>query len=184
MNVISRSEALAQGLLRYFTNTPCKQGRVAERQVTNYTCCVCSDNAFKKWYVENSTDHLKHVNNWRQKNPTKVSAIRTKWAKNNPAKAQESCKNWKRSNLDKVSESATRRRAAKDLRMPSWLNAADRLEFDTVYAYCAALRSAGLNYHVDHIVPLRGKSVSGLHVPWNLQVIPAVENMSKGNKFQ
>lgn len=184
MKTISRSEAIAQGLPRYFTNTPCKHGHVAERQVTNYGCCVCADNAFKKWYADHSADHLKHVNNWRQKNPDKVSATRTKWSESNPEKVRQSTRNWKRCNLSKVAESATRRRAAKDLRMPNWLTSADRLEFDTVYAYCAALRSAGLDYHVDHIVPLRGKSVSGLHVPWNLQVIPAVENMSKGNRFQ
>ena len=184
MNLISRSEAIARGLPRYFTNTPCKHGHVAERQVSNYGCCVCADIAFKKWYAAHPNDHLKHVNNWRQKNPSKVSNIRAKWSENTPEKVRESSKNWKRANLGKVAESASRRRAAEDLRMPSWLTAADHLEFDTVYKYCAGLRAAGLDYHVDHIVPLRGKSVSGLHVPWNLQVIPAVENMSKGNRFQ
>ena len=184
MNLISRSEAIARGLPRYFTNAPCKHGHVAERQVSNYGCCACADIAFKKWYAAHPNDHLKHVNNWRQKNPSKVSSIRAKWSENNPEKVRESSKNWKRANLGKVAESASRRRAAEDLRMPSWLTAADHLEFDTVYKYCAGLRAAGLDYHVDHIVPLRGKSVSGLHVPWNLQVIPAVENMSKGNRFQ
>lgn len=67
--------------------------------------------------------------------------------------------------------------------MPKWLNAGHLFEMDCVYSYCSALRKAGLDFHVDHAVPLRGKTVSGLHVPWNLQILQGRENMSKGNTF-
>jgi hypothetical protein len=77
-----------------------------------------------------------------------------------------------------------KRRAAKLQRTPPWLDIVQNAEIEFTYEYCAALRSIGLNYHVDHIVPLQGKTVSGLHVPWNLQVIPADENIRKANRFE
>lgn len=74
-------------------------------------------------------------------------------------------------------------RAKKLQRTPQWLNE-DQLWFIKEIYELAQLRTkvTGVEHHVDHIVPLKGKDVSGLHLPWNLQVIPWYENLSKSNK--
>lgn len=67
-----------------------------------------------------------------------------------------------------------KRRARKLQATPAWAN----LEvIKEIYLNCPE------GHHVDHIVPLQGKNVCGLHVEYNLQYLPASENMSKGNKF-
>ena len=76
-----------------------------------------------------------------------------------------------------------KRKLAKLNRTPFWLNDGQLLEMQSIYKYCASLRATGLDYEVDHIVPLQGRTVSGLHAPWNLQVITASANASKGNRF-
>lgn len=78
----------------------------------------------------------------------------------------------------------SKRHAAKNLRTPPWLTAKMREQMLNCYAAAALLTDlTGVDFHVDHIVPLRGKRVSGLHVPWNLQVLTAAENKRKGAKF-
>lgn len=73
------------------------------------------------------------------------------------------------------------RRAGIDRATPAW---ADRAAIKAVYQECIYTSSAtGINHEVDHIIPLNGALVSGLHVHWNLAVIPATENRFKSNKF-
>lgn len=75
-------------------------------------------------------------------------------------------------------------RLARDKRTPGWLSESDKAEIEAVYAERERLEAiTGIALHVDHIVPLRGETVSGLHVPWNLQIIPAAANLSKGNRY-
>lgn len=75
-----------------------------------------------------------------------------------------------------------KRRTAQMQAMPAWV---DQKALRAVYQEAAQKQAAtGKLYHVDHIVPLRGKNVCGLHVPWNLQVLPARENLKKNNRFE
>jgi hypothetical protein len=70
-------------------------------------------------------------------------------------------------------------------RTPMWLSPFDRLKIKCYYSVAAMLaRNNGEPWHVDHIVPLQGKLVSGLHVPNNLQFLRGVDNIRKKNKFE
>jgi hypothetical protein len=78
-----------------------------------------------------------------------------------------------------------KRRAARLVRTPKWLTKQDFANIRKVYALAAELSKAyGFKWHVDHIAPLQGKNISGLHVADNLQVIPANLNIAKSNRFE
>ena len=75
-------------------------------------------------------------------------------------------------------------KARKRSAAPSWLTTEQHKEIESFYWLADDLRRvSGEEYHVDHIVPLKGKDVCGLHVPWNLQVLPADLNLRKSNKY-
>lgn len=138
------------------------------------------------------SEFYKKTNSRDRLNPTCKSCIslvnqqiHQLWYPKNKVKKQVKNKNWSIDNRDKRNAAWMKRRAAKIQRTPTWLSS-EQLSaieyFYTIASELSWLSEGGL--HVDHIVPLQGKNVSGLHVPWNLQVIPASENESKGNKFE
>ena len=91
---------------------------------------------------------------------------------------------WKSENRGKVNSIEARRRGTKLKAMPSWLTTKHHEEIEAFYTEAQRLTTAtGIKYHVDHIYPLQGKTSCGLHVPWNLQVLTAAENCSKGNRI-
>jgi hypothetical protein len=91
--------------------------------------------------------------------------------------------NWAKRNKGKVNAKSMKRFSSKILRTPPWLTTKQLLEIQDFYIRAKIAEDfTGEKWHVDHIIPLRGKTVSGLHVPWNLQLLPALKNISKGNK--
>ena len=94
------------------------------------------------------------------------------------------CSNWSKKNKGKRNAITAKRNAFKLQRTPVWLTKEHYEQIADFYKKAKKLDAlTGVKHHVDHIVPLQGKNVSGLHVPWNLQILTAVENCSKRNSF-
>lgn len=109
---------------------------------------------------------------WRQKNPNH--------------KNTKICKKTYRVNNPAVHLASTiKRRVSKLNRTPKWTTKEDLETIKHIYIVANQFsKSFGTEYHVDHIIPLQGKLVSGLHVPSNLQIIPAMDNIKKGSKYK
>jgi hypothetical protein len=186
--LVSLNEARKLGLAHYFTGKPCKYGHVQKRQVSNRGCVECLSQRAMDWAKENPNRSQEIRDKWNFENKEKEAARARLWRKNNPDTYKRMVKEWRKNNSTHyrayMAKCAMDRAAAKKNRTPAWLSEDDHWLIQEAYDL-AAMRTDmfGFQWHVDHVVPLRGKDVSGLHVPWNLQVIPGVENKLKSNKF-
>jgi len=92
---------------------------------------------------------------------------------------------YRQANKGKINALVTARKKIVKQRIPVWVEIDDKWLIKEAYDL-ASLRTKmfGFAWHVDHVFPLQGKTVSGLHVPTNLQVIPGVLNIKKKNKVQ
>jgi len=180
MELISRKDAKAQGLKTYFTGKPCKYGHVAERLAGTTVCFECKRARNRKYYATNSEVVLHRRRKCYAANPEPGRQYNRKYREaNREVERQRNCE-WRKANPDKVLARAAKRRAAKLKRTPAW---ADSAKIQAMYTEATDLSEAtGVPFEVDHIYPLRGKLVSGLHCEANLWVIPASLNRSKGNK--
>jgi hypothetical protein len=122
---------------------------------------------------------------WRAANPDKVKLIYAKFREANREQRNAHKRGWAQANKGMVNAYNIKRYAGKLNRTPSWLSKFDKLKIECLYQLAAMrTRESGYIWHVDHIIPLQGKFVSGLHVPSNLRVIPAVENNRKYNRYE
>jgi len=105
-------------------------------------------------------DGRRHQKRRRKENPERESEIYKRAYRNNP----------KRVILNNIVRAKRVRQAT-----PPWA------DLDAIRSFAA---TCPLGFHIDHIVPIKGKNVCGLHVLWNLQYLPSAANLSKGNRLQ
>lgn len=103
---------------------------------------------------------------------------RIRWNRDNPEVLRTADAKWTRAHPDRANAKNALRVARKLSATPRWLTNDHIVEIKAVYMHA---RSLGLV--VDHIIPLRGEIVCGLHVPWNLQSLTKTENLKKGNRL-
>lgn len=183
----TRKEAMALGAKHYFTGEPCKNGHVALRATKGH-CLECRRE-------EDQRNKEKRIEYFREYNKSEQGkAVKRKhYEKNKEVIIQKAAarsdedkkryrKNWKDNNKDYVRADTKNRRRRHREATPPWLTNEQKTAMRELYKTAIKLtRDTGMQYEVDHIVPLRNEWVCGLHVPWNLQVLRHDENRLKSN---
>jgi hypothetical protein len=137
------------------------------------------------YYAANADTQRARAKQWRKENREHVNTQSKTYRDSNKETVAASRKKWAMNNQDKVIANVAKRHAAKLRRTPKWLTSEQRKQIEYVYLEAKMLEvETGIKHHVDHILPLQGKNVSGLHVPENLRVITALENHRKFNHYQ
>lgn len=155
----------------YFTGKPCKYGHTVQRLTLTRSCVICTK-------VRKNKDAQKY----RDKNKEQIRIKMLEYSKKNRSLVNQ------RAKISRDKAYAKDPQRMKALRRSQVaLRRARKLQATPLWSDLQAIKEFYLNcpplHHVDHIVPLAGKTVCGLHVLENLQYLPIKENLSKGNKF-
>jgi hypothetical protein len=184
MKVISKQEAIDLGLKRFFTGIPCNNGHICERVVYCGGCHQCrikKSKAYEKRHPEKKSEWGK--NYYKRKVDTFAQKSKERRAED-PKKEKDRIAKWHDANPGKVAEYSAKRKASEIRATPKWLSESDNKFIAEHYEMAKWLQKiSGVEWQVDHVIPLRGKKVCGLHVPWNMQLLPRSLNVQKSNKL-
>jgi hypothetical protein len=107
-----------------------------------------------------------------------IAEDKRRWIKADRERFKATQKRWTSKNTKKILARVRKYQASKINATPKWLDIEQFKQIEAMYINCIK------GYEVDHIVPLQGDQVCGLHVPWNLQYLPMSVNRRKGNKHE
>jgi 5-methylcytosine-specific restriction endonuclease McrA len=156
-------KAHAEGVKRY-----CGRNREERREYS------------RKWYSENKEVHKEYGYKWAKENRDKTREIWQRYKKRHPDRVAAHSNRWKKNNPIKVKIMACNSEAKRRARMEgtsAHLNQEQQAIVKCFYDQAQRLQKRlGIKFHVDHIIPL---SKGGMHIPTNLQVLPASINVRK-----
>jgi hypothetical protein len=202
MKITSRQQARAEGLPRYFTGEACLRGHVAERHVGNNECSVCRKESARAYYIANKEALDAAAKQRYEADKERINARQVRYNTLHKSACAAAKRRHGLKHRQRISAQEKQRfavdamfaaskkansvlaRAKKLNRAPAWLTEHDLLVMECRYAVALMLtRVNGIPWSVDHVIPYKGKLVSGLHVPNNLQWLPLKENQRKTNAF-
>jgi len=145
-------------------------------------------------------DRKEYMREYRLKNKQRLKELNSRYYKENKETLKENFREYyiktrdRRRELGKLHYEENKsfylaysktRKATIKRSCPNSLSEDDYFQIKQIYLKCKEIsENTGILHHVDHIVPLNGDAVSGLHVPWNLQILTAEENLRKSNKYE
>ena len=155
-----------------------------------YRCTACNKEVGNNWNRDNYSEYypkIKDKKNNQRKEALELLKVDTEKYNKYLENMRSYQKEYRQTDTSKITRAAYQRKryANKTGACPKWLSCFDNEYIKHIYKQCRMItKLTDIQHHVDHIVPLRGKTVSGLHVPWNLQIITAESNIKKGNKWE
>ena len=191
----ARYEAMIAGKNTYISDAPCRRGHINPVRRLDGGCVDCK-RALELLRYKANPEKIRARKQQERKHKLALLAEKARVARLNESadarmirlsKARAAAKLWRKNNPGHEGAQISKRLNAikRQKRVPVWVDICAHEKMRNIYKQAKQLtRSTGIKYHVDHILPLNGKLVSGLHVPENLQVLPAKDNCSKHNRFE